>query len=178
MFSWLRLPSIPVEVPHLKRAERFFAIFSVLVLVDIALFIWHAYLFCRAWYANQAENVLGVVVATNHFLANSIAIADLFIHLWRYIYEHSCDFEPSKSTNCFLYSLVGAYAGKDNSGIIALGWAMVGQSLASAMVSIAIFTWGLGVARDCEEKNGGGAGEKAAKAGRAPRHYPFTTLRS
>ena len=131
--------------------------FVVIILVDVVLFGVHANLFVRAWKEEDKESILELVICTTHFLTNSIAISDLFVHLVKFNSDSSCAFEPAKSTNAFLFSLVGSYA--DLAGVALavpgtairnLAWAMFSESIASAAISIACYVWGRGTIDLCE----------------------------
>ena len=133
--------------------------FELLIFLDFGVFLWHLVFVCGAWHKEERSMLLELAVASTHFLTNSIAIADLYVHLRQFDRDDSCSFEPAKSTNCFLFSCVGTYcdlvivAASDlDSALVPLGWTMVSVSAASAFVSVGCYMWGKGTIAICEEK--------------------------
>lgn len=143
-------------------AVLFYYSYSFLIFVDVCLFVWHFIMFGKAWYDKSESDLLELMFATTHFLTNTIAIADLFIHLMSFINnKETCEFESTKSTNCFMYSTIGMYAdivavalnnvaaGSHGWYSVALYWTMAGQSALSALLSIAVYYWGVKLSRYC-----------------------------
>lgn len=142
-----------------RRGRRYLQAFGVLILCDFALFTAHAVLLVLAWKERGHDELLELTIAAAHFVVNSLAIADLFVHLLRFDSDDSCEFEPAKSTNAFLYSLVGAYSdlaavalSEPGGRVRTLAWALFAESSASALVSIGCYAWGMGTIRVCDEK--------------------------
>ena len=134
-------------------AHGFFNTFVALLTVDGGLLLWHGVLFFTAWRHHEEEPMLGLVLAVPHFVTNSIAIMDTVMHLHRYINYEECEFEPAKSTNAFLFSVIGAYVdfiaalydtsidGGDKK-LTALLFCMCGESVVCAIVAVSCFWWG------------------------------------
>ena len=150
---WSLWPS-RAELPAKQRARRtrgafFLYAFGFLIVGDIALVATHLVLFGRAWHSQNKEVLLELALMVTHFLTNTIALADIFVHLWRYSSDDECEFEPAKSTNAFLFSCIGTYAdlvgvafASPGTAVRAYAWALLGQGAASAAVSIACYVWG------------------------------------
>lgn len=144
-----------------RWARAYLWLFGALIAADAALAGAHAGLFARAWADRDRERLLELCLCAAHFVSNTIAIADIFVHLLRFDKDDQCAFEPAKSTNAFLFSCIGAYAdltgvaySEPGGGMRAYGWALVAVSLASAAVSIACYVWGTGTIRVCETSDG------------------------
>lgn len=97
----------------------------------------------------ERERLLEVSLASSHFLTNSIALSDIFVHLLRFVRDDSCSFEPAKSSNAFLFSVVGAYAdlvttayAVPGSPTRTLGWIFFSVSTLSAFCSVWCYIWG------------------------------------
>lgn len=142
-----------------RRARYFIYAFGCLVAADAALGSAHAVFFSQAWRHDDKEVLVELAVSSTHFLTNTIAIVDILVHLLRFDRDDGCAFESAKSTNAFLFSCIGAYA--DVVGVSfsppstprrVFAWALFGESVASAAVSVACFWWGRGTLRVCEDK--------------------------
>jgi len=152
---------IPNERKHVDRATEFFYLYMVVVIMDMLLFIWHFMMMYKELRFDEVHHVsVGVLFATTHFVTNSIAVADIFYHLWEYTDVGSSSvFEPSRSLNCFLFSFLGAYAdmvaamyAKDEHvEYLALYWSMVGQSFVCFVLGLWIYNWGHHTARKCAQ---------------------------
>lgn len=141
-----------------RSARRFVYAFSLLVVADAVLAVFHAYFFYVSWTDYEKETLLELSLSSTHFLTNTIAIIDILVHLLRFDSDDECAFEPAKSTNAFLFSCIGAYAdivglslSKPGSGLRAHGWALFAESVASAAVSVACYRWGTGTLAVCED---------------------------
>lgn len=148
--------------PHRLGAAFYRRCFLALVCSDVILFVWHATLFVKSAAAEEHDVLVGLAIATAHFLANTIAIADIYVHLVNYT-GNCVDFEPGKSTNCFLYSVIGAYAdlatiglaiaSKDEAVVLDLYYAMLAQSLLCAVTSVSLYIWSENTEQACQAFN-------------------------
>jgi hypothetical protein len=129
------------------------------VAADAALAVAHAVWLGQAWQGEDRDGLLELSTSSVHFLTNTIAIVDIFVHLITFSRDEECNFEPAKSTNAFLFSAVGTYS--DLAGVAysrprsrgrSLAWALLGESAASAVVSLACYVWGRGTVRACETR--------------------------
>lgn len=152
------------SLSHHRGATWYFREFCALVFFDGVLLVWHALLIGKNVYDEHEVVLIGLAIATAHFLANTIAIADIFAHLWKYTDTGSCvEFEPAKSINCFMFSVIGGYAdlatialamaSKDETVVISLYYAMFLQSVLCAFTSVRLYIWANNAARRCSDEN-------------------------
>ena len=143
-----------------QEARKYLGLFVLLLIFDACLIAWHTVLIALSVKDMDHEVLIGLVIATAHFLANSVAISDIFFHLWNYTLSKGCDnFEPTKSSNCFLISIVGGYAdlatialawaSNDEKQVMGLYVAMFAQSVLCAIVSISLYDWGKKASTKC-----------------------------
>ena len=134
------------------------------------MFIWHFALFVNAWHARDYTAIIELSFGITHFLTNTIAIADLYMHLWHFLHSTDCVFASSKSTNCFMYSTIGVYAdivaaslceisgGERRWHVLSLYICMVCQGAACALLSVVLYVWGTRLSHNrtasskCEDK--------------------------
>lgn len=138
-------------------------VFSFLIFSDVAFFVLHVVLLAVHWRDREEGNtgtLTELALAATHFVTNSIAIVDLFVHLCRFENDEECSFEPAKSTNAFLYSCIGTYAdlaacsiSTPGSTVNILAWALFAESAASAIASVGCYVWGASTIRVCAEKH-------------------------
>lgn len=128
--------------------------FVSLIAIDCVFLVWHMVLLGISWHKQNIEDILSLILSATHFITNTIAVADLLMHLLHFVNFTECEFEPAKSTNAFLFSLVGCYVdfvaalydlasmGSHRVMFTALFFGMVAQSAACSIVSITCFFWG------------------------------------
>ena len=145
-----------------EDAPKFYMAYTLLIALDVGLLIWHFTVFVGAWHEGLPEEMTALAFGATHFLTNTIAIADLFMHLGIYIHDRECAFECAKSTNCFLFSTIGVYAdliaaaldnvseGPHHWYTVSLYWSMVAQSAMCSMLSVLLYVWGSRLAQYCE----------------------------
>ena len=169
--------------PSNQRAcKTFIRLFEALIVFDLVLFALHVVLLVRTWKDDDRDGLLDLSLATSHFLANTIAISDIYVHLRRFDRDDECAFEAAKSTNAFLFSVIGAYvdlatlsASDPTSYIRVFGWGLFSESVICAVVSVACFAWGRGTIAVCDveakiKKAETDTPEPEAFVGSMPRH--------
>lgn len=137
-----------------EHARLFHTAYFTLICLDVLMFIWHFALLVNAWHAGDYDSIIELSFGITHFLTNTIAIADLYMHLWHFLHSTDCVFASSKSTNCFMYSTIGVYAdivatalcgvsgGARRWHVLALYICMVCQGAACALLSVGLYIWG------------------------------------